>query len=142
MINLWRLQLRMLAVEANPEEPHIALIRLAWWRDKLAQLDERQVKGEPLLEALAASVPAAVFPATAALADAHMDRVEESSGHRMTAALRSVGSALLGEGREKPFLAPLAAIPVRHRSPTRQHLAILRYMMGGRLPEDLARGDA
>ena len=141
IINLWHLHLRLLTVEANPEEPHIALIRLAWWRDTLAQLDAHQVRGEPLLKALLESVPHRVFPAAATLAEAHMDRVEDGNTQGITATLKSVGASLLGEGREKPFLAPLAAVAVHDRSPTRRHLAILRYMLGGRLPSDDVNGD-
>ena len=53
---LWRLDVALGQVLAGGREPLISQIKLAWWRDSLEKLDREGAPGEPVLEALAASV--------------------------------------------------------------------------------------
>ncbi|MEE4350754.1 MAG: hypothetical protein V2J26_11030 [Pacificimonas sp.] len=136
---------RLSAVSPHPEEPHIPLIRLAWWRDTLASLENEPRPGEPLIEAISAHVPAAAFPALAALADAHMDRVEGEGGASVNEAVLAAAGAALGgvapraSGRRlpaqlRPVAAALRAETLAHRSPTRRQLAMIGVIWTGRRP--------
>lgn len=53
---LWQLDERMGSIVAAARDPLIGSMRLVWWRDALADLDDRsaRVPAEPLLQALAA----------------------------------------------------------------------------------------
>ena len=53
---LWRLDAAMGAVLAGGREPLISQIKLAWWRDSLAKLDEAPAPGEPVLQDVAKHV--------------------------------------------------------------------------------------
>lgn len=69
---LWKLEARLFAVVAQRREVVLAQIKLAWWRERLAEVAaEAQLlpKGEPLLAELAAAW--AGRPSLAALADAY-----------------------------------------------------------------------
>ncbi|MET0376783.1 MAG: squalene/phytoene synthase family protein, partial [Rhizorhabdus sp.] len=50
---LWQIDERMAAIVAAAREPAIGAMRLLWWRDALAKLDDAEapVPAEPLLEA-------------------------------------------------------------------------------------------
>ena len=50
---LFELDARLGGIVARAREPHIALIRLVWWRDALDALDDAPPPGEPLLVAAA-----------------------------------------------------------------------------------------
>ncbi|WP_226946642.1 squalene/phytoene synthase family protein [Rhizorhabdus phycosphaerae] len=54
---LWQLDERMGAIVAAARDPLIGSMRLVWWRDALADLDDRsaRVPAEPLLQALSAA---------------------------------------------------------------------------------------
>jgi phytoene synthase len=58
---LWQLDERMGSIVAAARDPLIGSMRLVWWRDALADLDDRsaRVPAEPLLQALAAETLAA-----------------------------------------------------------------------------------
>ena len=51
------LDLRLQGILAKVQEPLIAQIRLAWWRDMLGKVPEERPKGEPLLARLAELEP-------------------------------------------------------------------------------------
>ncbi len=50
---LWRLDAALGAVLAGGREPLISQIKLAWWRDSLARLDEAPPPAEPVLQDVA-----------------------------------------------------------------------------------------
>ena len=58
---LWQIDERMAAIVAAAREPAIGAMRLLWWRDALAKLDDTQapVPAEPLLEAASTTLSAA-----------------------------------------------------------------------------------
>lgn len=53
---LWRLDAALGAVLAGGREPLISQIKLAWWRDSLAKLDEALPPAEPVLQDVARHV--------------------------------------------------------------------------------------
>jgi len=53
---LWQLDAAMGRVLAGGREPLLSQIKLAWWRDSLARLDQGPAPGEPLLQAVAEEV--------------------------------------------------------------------------------------
>jgi phytoene synthase len=53
---LWRLDAALGAVLAGGREPLISQIKLAWWRDNLAKLDEAPAPAEPVLQEVATHV--------------------------------------------------------------------------------------
>lgn len=53
---LWRLDAAMGAVLAGGREPTLSQIKLVWWRDSLAKLDEGRPPAEPVLEEAAAHI--------------------------------------------------------------------------------------
>jgi 15-cis-phytoene synthase len=58
LTSLWKLEARLFGVVAQRREVVLAQIKLAWWRERLAQVAEAPEalpKGEPLLAELAAS---------------------------------------------------------------------------------------
>jgi phytoene synthase len=51
---LWNLDLAFADVVATSSDPRLGAIRLAWWRERLEDLDEgKAARGEPRLEAIA-----------------------------------------------------------------------------------------
>jgi phytoene synthase len=50
---LWNLDLALADVVATTTEPGLGAIRLAWWRERLEQLDSSAVPAEPRLSAIA-----------------------------------------------------------------------------------------
>ena len=57
LATLFALDERLAGFVWRAKEPTIGLMRLVWWRDALAALDERPPPGEPLLHAAAALRP-------------------------------------------------------------------------------------
>jgi phytoene synthase len=57
LTTLFALDERLASLVWRAKEPTIGLMRLVWWRDALAALDERPPPGEPLLHAAAALRP-------------------------------------------------------------------------------------
>ena len=53
---LWLIDERMGAIVAAAREPSIGAMRLIWWRDDLAALDEREAPAEPLLTQVATTL--------------------------------------------------------------------------------------
>ena len=53
---LWRLDAALGAVLAGGREPMLSQIKLVWWRDSLAKLDEGRPPAEPVLEEAAAHI--------------------------------------------------------------------------------------
>ena len=53
---LWRLDATLAAVLAGGREPHIARIKLAWWRDALEALDHGRPPAEPVLQSVAGAL--------------------------------------------------------------------------------------
>ena len=50
---LWSLDVALADVIATTTDPRLGAIRLAWWRDRLAELDTEDARsGEPRLEAV------------------------------------------------------------------------------------------
>ena len=64
---LWRLDARLGEVLATTSDPAIGMIRLAWWRDALARLDDAPAPAEPLLQAVTTDCLPAVAGAELAL---------------------------------------------------------------------------
>lgn len=58
LASLWALDERLGSIVAATREAMLGEIRLAWWRDALAGLDETAPAGEPLLESLMGEVRA------------------------------------------------------------------------------------
>ena len=50
---MWNLDLALADVVATTSEPALGAIRLAWWRERLEELDEGAVPAEPRLSAIA-----------------------------------------------------------------------------------------
>lgn len=148
---VWELEDRLATILPHAEEAHIPLIKLAWWRDTLAELGKSRSAGEPLLERIQSGLQPGTYPLLAGLAEAHMDRIEHSDEIPAIRALLVAGSHICGESPDwipertsdaqrvtvpkavRPFSAVLAAAPVRHRSPTRRHVAMLAHNLTGRL---------
>jgi phytoene synthase len=57
LATLFAVDERLGGIVARAKEPHIAMMRLVWWRDALAALDEAPPPAEPLLAAAAALRP-------------------------------------------------------------------------------------
>jgi phytoene synthase len=53
LASLWRLDAALGAVLAGGREPLISQIKLAWWRDSLARLDQAPPPAEPVLQEVA-----------------------------------------------------------------------------------------
>jgi phytoene synthase len=53
---LWRLDAALGAVLAGGREPTLSQIKLVWWRDSLAKLDQGRPPAEPVLEEAAAHI--------------------------------------------------------------------------------------
>ncbi|TZG26565.1 hypothetical protein FYJ91_13610 [Sphingomonas montanisoli] len=68
---LWLIDERMGAIVAAAREPAIGAMRLIWWRDALAALDQREAPAEPLL----ARVSAALLPT--GIAGSDVSAIEE-----------------------------------------------------------------
>ncbi|MGB3723833.1 MAG: squalene/phytoene synthase family protein [Pacificimonas sp.] len=99
LVNLHLLDLRLENAARDASELQIALIKLAWWRDALAELPDRAQSGEPLLTALADAEVPGWPPLLAALAEAHMDMAEgqEAGASGRGAALFRAAGRLLSE---------------------------------------------
>lgn len=148
---VWELEDRLATILPHAEEAHIPLIKLAWWRDTLAELGKGRHAGEPLLERIQSDLPTGTYPLLAGLAEAHMDRIEHGDDIPAVRALLIAGSHICGVSPDwipdrtsdaqrvtvpkavRPFSAVLAAAPVRHRSPTRRHVAMLAHNLTGRM---------
>ncbi|MBZ6378503.1 hypothetical protein B5C34_12555 [Pacificimonas flava] len=148
---LLRYDRRLLEIAPKPEEPHVPMIRLAWWRDTLSRLAEQPVSGEPLLERIDLCVPDSAYPALGTLAEAHMDRVEEGDEETRLPALFTAAAAITGsetsyegQGRVpkpiRPIGAAVRAGQLARKSPTRRQLAMMRHILTGHLPTE--KGDA
>lgn len=55
MTSLWQLDSRLAAIVRTDGDMAIRQIKLAWWRESLADLDASKARGEPLLASLAVS---------------------------------------------------------------------------------------
>ncbi len=161
LVNLHLLDLRLAAARRDASELQIALIKLAWWRDALADLPARAAAGEPLLAALAAADVGDWPPLLAALAEAHMDMAEGQAdaparrGRALFVAagallspranqdvLKSAGGAW-GAGRRmasetqipavlRPITALCRVADDKGRSPARTQFAMLAHILTGR----------
>lgn len=108
---LFALDERMGAIVASTTEPMIGLMRLAWWREALEQLDQDAVPAEPLLQDVAKHiVPLGVRGASlgaiedgwAALLDS--DAVQASAlrhGHERGCWLFAAAATILGATDER-----------------------------------------
>ncbi|KQX26354.1 hypothetical protein ASD39_02190 [Sphingomonas sp. Root50] len=114
---LWRIDERMGAIVAAAREPAIGAMRLIWWRDALARLDEPgpPVPAEPLLAAAAAQLLPAGLPG------------------RSIAAIEEGWAALLEE--EVPGEAQIIAHGEERGGP----LFALSAALLGTVPEDIGR---
>ena len=64
---LWRLDETLAAIVRSTSEPLIGRMRLTWWHDALAALETAPPPAEPLLQAIAATLPGrAIAPASLA----------------------------------------------------------------------------
>ncbi len=124
--------LRLLSVQAAGDEVHPALIKLAWWRDAIAGLGHQAVRGEPLLGAIQDRIPADALQDWAALADAHMDRVEHGDADAVVAARERAAAATLGHGRLLRSMTALRiADRMKERSLLRLQLAMTWHIITG-----------
>lgn len=94
LLSLHAYDLALAEVLRTASEPHIGLIRLAWWRDAVSALHERPVAGQPVIAALAATGQDA--PALAALAESYMDRIDGDDSTDCGGLLFSIAARLLG----------------------------------------------
>lgn len=150
LVTLIAYEERLAAVLPHVEEPHIPLIKLAWWRDAIAKLADHPAAGEPLLEEVRASLDSELYPRLADMAEAHMDRIETGDRTSAARALLAGGAGILNTketwdlrnavpGPLRPVSAVLAVRPLAGRAPTRRHLRIIRHMMTGRMPPEALR---
>jgi phytoene synthase len=106
---LWRLDATFGAVLAGGRDPMVGRLRLAWWRDALAALDDAPAPAEPLLVALAAHVlPAGATGAELAAMEEGWAAILPGEpltgetlalhGERRGAALFALSARLLGGG--------------------------------------------
>lgn len=139
---------RLAAITTRGEELHVPLIKLAWWRDSVAKLGTKPIIGEPLLEALRSSIDRMAYPDLAAMAEAHMDRLERGDHSAPARALLSAGATLMDHPLDwvatkpvpmvlRPISATIAVRPLAGRPPTRRHLRIISHMLTGRLPMEV-----
>ncbi|KKC23843.1 squalene/phytoene synthase family protein [Sphingomonas sp. SRS2] len=114
---LWQIDERMAAIVAAAREPAIGAMRLLWWRDALAKLDdaEAQAPAEPLLEAAAKLLVTAELPGEA------------------VAGIEEGWAALLDS--EEPGEAEIAA----HAEQRGARLFALAARLLGATPDDVAR---
>jgi 15-cis-phytoene synthase len=104
---LWRLDERLASIVAAAREPAIAAMRLIWWRDALAALDEPGTlsPAEPLLADIAARLLPAGLPGRS------IAEIEEGWAALLEA--EEPGEAEIvahGEGRGAPLFALSAAL--------------------------------
>ena len=103
---------------ATTTEPLLGEIRLAWWRDRLCELDTQPAPAQPLLQALQARVlPRLSGAELATLEDGWLARLGGNAGEG-TAQLFGLAARLLGgDPDEGTYLGQLLA--VAERSPNR-----------------------
>lgn len=104
---LWRLDERMGAIVAAAREPAIGAIRLIWWRDALARLDQPDmpVPAEPLLAEIAATLLPAGLPGTG------LSQIEEGWAALLEEAEPGAAQIVAhGEARGAPLFALSAAL--------------------------------
>jgi 15-cis-phytoene synthase len=132
LIALFALDLELAHLVATTTEPMLGEIRLAWWRERLGELDAGKAPAQPLLEALLAHAVPAVSGADLALledrwlgllgSDAVPDSHVAGGGHLFALAARLLG----GDAAEADALGRawvLGEVPAR---PTSSPLRLLR----------------
>ncbi|MGB7406804.1 MAG: squalene/phytoene synthase family protein [Pacificimonas sp.] len=130
--------LRLVEAQSGVSEPHIALIKLAWWRDAVLTLSENSPPAEPLLKAVSARLRPQCFPALAELASTHMRAIDGEDGDVQGALeiawAAHTGDVLTKTGRIPKLLRPITALRfVRDgQSPTRMQMAIVKHVLTGR----------
>ncbi|MEO5973029.1 MAG: squalene/phytoene synthase family protein [Sphingomicrobium sp.] len=98
---LWTIDLALADVVATTSEPALGAIRLAWWREALATLDEAPPPAEPTLRAVASELLPHGIRGTdlSALADCWLPLLEPTPDRQAVAdALRLRGTILFGTG--------------------------------------------
>lgn len=86
--------LALAEVARTTTEPHIGMIRLAWWRDTVRDLRTKPVAGQPVLAALGGT---ALDPEVLGqLAEAHMDAIDGADLGERGACLFLMAGSLLG----------------------------------------------
>lgn len=90
--------LALAEVARTTTEPHIGMIRLAWWRDTVRELRAKPVAGQPVLAALGGTD---LDPeALAQLAEAHMDVIDGADLGESGAGLFLLAASLLGAAED------------------------------------------
>lgn len=151
LMALFALDCELAQLVATTTEPMLGEIRLAWWRERLTELDDGKAPAQPLLEALLAhALPTITGAALARLEDRWLGLIGtedvpeshiEGGGHLFALAARLLGgdtdhgAALgrawaLGEAMPGPSPAPLR--PLRA-------LAMLALRDAGRARANLPR---
>jgi 15-cis-phytoene synthase len=114
---LFQLDLKLTGLVAQAMEPLLAQIKLAWWRDMLAQAPDQRAKGEPLLEAISQSMPAS-GAALAGLATAWEFTLEDTpltaESLREHCALRAAAYAAMAQVVEQADAHGKAMVHAQH----------------------------
>jgi len=104
---LWRIDAAMRDVVARATQPALAAIKLAWWRERLQELDEKVVPAEPRLRAAAQELlPHGVSGAELAAleggwASLLQEEIQPDAVAHSGAALFVLGARLLGAADPK-----------------------------------------
>ena len=98
---LWKLNNRLAEMAVSGKEPALRQIRLRWWADQLAMLDNGTTPHEPLLaELVGGLLPVTGAGPLARLAEAWMDAAaDEEAGSEPGAQLFALTAQLLGADR-------------------------------------------
>ena len=118
LVALFALDAELAQLLATTTEPLLGEIRLAWWRDRLIELDTQPAPAQPLLQALQArALPRLSGAELALLEDGWLARLGGNAGEG-TAQLFGLAARLLGgDPDEGTYLGQLLA--VAERSPNR-----------------------
>jgi phytoene synthase len=130
LVALLALDAELAQLVATTTEPLLGEIRLAWWRDRLCELDTQPAPAQPLLQALQARVlPRLSGADLAGLEDGWLARLGGDAGNG-TAQLFTLAARLLGgDPEEGDYLGQLLAAGERSPNPTSVLLRPLRALV-------------
>ncbi|MCU0891974.1 MAG: squalene/phytoene synthase family protein [Sandarakinorhabdus sp.] len=118
LVALFALDAELAHVVATTTEPLLGEIRLAWWRDRLIELDTQPAPAQPLLQALQARVlPRLSGAELATLEDGWLARLGGTAGEGAAQLFGLAARLLGGDPEEGTYLGQLLA--AAERSPNR-----------------------
>ena len=118
LVALLALDAELAQLVATTTEPLLGEIRLAWWRDRLIELDTQPAPAQPLLQALQARVlPRLSGAELATLEDGWLARLGGNAGDGSARLFGLAARLLGGDPDEGIYLGQLLA--VAERSPNR-----------------------